>query len=102
MDQGSSLGNPAACWPPSYSCRKYDRLSKAPIWRQIWRKYFKIKDKKRVFHCSNSMRFTYDPYSYSQNFDQGSFWADQDDLSRSFSARFAVPSRIFEKPGLMV
>lgn len=48
------------------------------------------------------MRFTYDPHSYSQNFDeQGSIFADDDELSRSFSARFAVPSRIFPKNELV-
>ncbi|KAL3631868.1 hypothetical protein CASFOL_024852 [Castilleja foliolosa] len=95
------------CWPRSYSSRKYDRFvsynnvpmrrSKAPVWTQLWRKLIK-RDKKG----SNSMRFTYDEYSYSQNFDQGLVWADPDDLSRSFSARFAVPSRVFENHRLMV
>ncbi|GFP88883.1 hypothetical protein PHJA_001032000 [Phtheirospermum japonicum] len=100
-----------ACWPRSYSSRKYDRFvsysnvpmrrPKAPIWTQLWRKLIK-REKKSIFHCSKSMRFTYDEYSYSQNFDQGLVWADPDDLSRSFSARFAVPSRIFENHRLMV
>ncbi|KAK4428078.1 hypothetical protein Salat_1576800 [Sesamum alatum] len=110
----SSTGN--SCWPAAatYSSLKYERFvsynmavatrsSKAgPIWRQLWRKL--KKEKKRMFRqrcCSNSMRssFTYDPHSYSQNFDdQGSIWADPDHLSRSFSARFAVPSTlIFDK-----
>lgn len=63
------------------------------------------KEKKRIFPCSNSsssssMRFNYDPSSYSQNFDEGLIMAD--DLSRSFSARFAVSSRFLEKNGLVV
>ncbi|KAL2463125.1 uncharacterized protein Fot_54362 [Forsythia ovata] len=74
--------------------------SKAPIWTLLWRKI--KKEKKKKFNCSNSMRFTYDPYSYAQNFDQGLMWSDPDDLARSFSARFAVPSRIFERNELMV
>ncbi|CAA2980766.1 Hypothetical predicted protein [Olea europaea subsp. europaea] len=74
--------------------------SKAPIWTMLWRKI--KKEKKRKFSCSNAMRFTYDPYSYAQNFDQGLMWANHDELSRSFSARFAVPSRIFEKNEVMV
>ncbi|KAH6818551.1 hypothetical protein C2S51_002154 [Perilla frutescens var. frutescens] len=96
-----------ACWPRSYSSRKYDRFvscnvpvkrrNSPPIWRQIWNKLKKL-EKKRIFHCSNPMSFTYDPHSYSQNFDQGSSWTDHDDLSRSFSARFAVPSTIFHNP----
>lgn len=97
--------NDNVCWPRSYSSRGYDRFVsydrpltrssvKGSIWTQLWRKF--KKDKKRMFHCSKSMRFNYDPHSYSQNFDQGSVCADPDDLCRSFSARFAVPSRIFE------
>ena len=40
--------------------------------------------------------FLYDHCSYLQNFDDGSI--DPDNLSRSFSARFAAPtSKIFEK-----
>ncbi|KAL6584685.1 hypothetical protein OROMI_003974 [Orobanche minor] len=103
-----------ACWPRSYSGREYDRFvsyhhtvppirrSKTPIWTQLWRKM--KREKKRMFSYSNSTKSTYDEYTYSQNFDQGSVWAsvDPDDLSRSFSARFAAPSRIFEKHRLMV
>ncbi|XP_073121106.1 uncharacterized protein [Henckelia pumila] len=111
-DFPASTNEEHICWPRSqYSIRNYDRFvsnnlpltrskAAAPIWMQLWKKI--KKEKKRMFHCSNSMRFTYDPYSYSQNFDEGSIWADPDDLSRSFSARFAVPARIFEKNGLMV
>ncbi|KAL8458915.1 hypothetical protein ACS0TY_036416 [Phlomoides rotata] len=50
---------------------------------------------------SSSMRFTYDPYSCSQNFDEGLICDDPDDLSRSFSARFAVSSRFLEKNSLV-
>ncbi|MCD7453565.1 hypothetical protein HAX54_021362 [Datura stramonium] len=107
LDNGSDV-----CWRRSYSARDYKRFvsyklppvsstsnKKAPpIWRFIWRKM--KKEKKKLFERSNSkslMRpFTYDPNSYSQNFDQGSsVLADSQDFSRSFSARFAVPSRVF-------
>uniref|UniRef100_A0A5B7BS56 Uncharacterized protein n=1 Tax=Davidia involucrata TaxID=16924 RepID=A0A5B7BS56_DAVIN len=81
--------------------------SKAPsIWRVLWRKI--KKEKKKIFDYSttSTVVFTYDPYSYAQNFDdqlQGfTCRADPDDLSRSFSARFAVPSRVFHKDGLLV
>ncbi|KAF3657719.1 putative G-type lectin S-receptor-like serine/threonine-protein kinase-like [Capsicum annuum] len=75
-------------------------VNRRRIWRYLWSKI--SKEKRRVFDCSNSMRFTYDPHSYSQNFDdQNSVFADDDELSRSFSARFAVPSRIFPKNDLM-
>lgn len=77
-----------------------NRSSKGHIWRYLWRKI--RKEKRRVFDCSNSMRFTYDPHSYSQNFDdRSSIFADEDELSRSFSARFAVPCRIFPKNNLV-
>ncbi|KAK4375430.1 hypothetical protein RND71_006107 [Anisodus tanguticus] len=92
-------------WQRCYSGREYDRFashklptnrsSRAPIWRLIWRKT--KKEKKRIFDCSNSMRFSYDPHSYSQNFDQGSILTDADDLSRSFSARFAVVQDFYPK-----
>lgn len=108
MEPGIWCTNGEVCCLRSYSStQNYDRFvrynglpsmsrSKAPIWTQLWKKI--KKEKKRVFACSNSsMRFTYDSYSYAQNFDQGTD-VDHDDLiSRSFSARFAVPSRIFEK-----
>ncbi|XP_050232931.1 uncharacterized protein LOC126681432 [Mercurialis annua] len=99
--------------------RRYDRInvsfnvlvnrepksSSAPIWRSLWRKI--MREKKRLFDCSSSsadrMHFSYDAYNYSQNFDQGSsMWSDPDNVSRSFSARFAVPARIFEKSTAMV
>ncbi|KAL6559874.1 hypothetical protein OROGR_004991 [Orobanche gracilis] len=106
-----------SCWPRSYSAREYDRFvsyhnpvpsvrrSKAPLslWTQLWRKMMK-REKKITSRSSNPTKSAYDEYTYSQNFDPGSVWAavDPDDLSRSFSARFAVPSRIFENHRLMV
>ena len=70
-------------------------------WKLLWRKF--RKEKRKVFHSWGSVEVTYDPYSYSQNFDQGSLWdePDNDNLSRSFSARYAVPSRIFLKQEIM-
>ncbi|KAH6781412.1 hypothetical protein C2S51_006705 [Perilla frutescens var. frutescens] len=90
------------CWPRSCSARNYDRFepynvdgarSRAPpIWRVLWRRI--KKEKKRMFQCSNSssMKFNYDPCSYSRNFDdQNSMWTDPDDVSRSFSASGKIP-----------
>ncbi|KAM0956789.1 hypothetical protein TB2_024608 [Malus domestica] len=72
-------------------------------WRVLWKRI--KKEKKRtlqLFDCSTSTQVVhvpYDPYTYSKNFDQGSAaWADPDVLSRSFSARFAVPSQVFHQP----
>ncbi|PON36002.1 hypothetical protein PanWU01x14_331630 [Parasponia andersonii] len=75
------------------SCSVLPTGSKMPRWKMLWTKI--MKEKRKFFDCSSSsVHVPYDPYTYSQNFDQG--WAaDPDNLSRSFSARFAVPSRIF-------
>ncbi|CAK7356667.1 unnamed protein product [Dovyalis caffra] len=93
----------------SYAKSGYDRIgsfkalfrteSKTPRWRLLWRKM--LKEKRKIFDCSSSAQVyhTYDPYTYSQNFDHGLVMSNPDDSSRSFSARFAVPSRIFEKGG---
>lgn len=81
----------------------YDK-KKAPIWKLLWRKMKKNLFEHRSYSKSKSlsMRFTYDPNSYSQNFDQGSSnLVDTQEYSKSFSARFAVPSRIFPKDELI-
>ncbi|OAY52938.1 hypothetical protein MANES_04G123700v8 [Manihot esculenta] len=98
------------CNSDAYVKGRYDRMAssfnvlesssagKRPRWRLLWRKI--MREKKKIFDCSsasNRMHFSYDPYTYSQNFDQGLMWSDPENMSRSFSARFAVPSRIFEK-----
>ncbi|KAL5576416.1 hypothetical protein UlMin_018115 [Ulmus minor] len=69
--------------------------SKMSKWKLLWIKI--KKEKRKIFDCSTPVHAPYDPYTYSQNFDQGSMWADPDNLSRSFSARFAVPSQILHK-----
>ncbi|KAL1559065.1 hypothetical protein AAHA92_09450 [Salvia divinorum] len=102
------------CWPRSCSARNYGRFeahdmaearsSRAPIWRVLWKR-IKREKKRRFppFSNSNGLKFNYDPSSYSQNFDdQTSTWADADDISRTFSARFAVSSRFFANNSLMV
>ncbi|KAF2286929.1 hypothetical protein GH714_035576 [Hevea brasiliensis] len=53
--------------------------------------------KKKIFSASVSSQASYDADEYSQNFDEGTGWAEPDNLSRSFSARFADPSRILIK-----
>ena len=75
--------------------------SKISRWRILWRKF--KKEKKKLFNRSSSLGHvpSYDPYTYSQNFDHGSMWTDPDNHCRSFSARFAVPSRIFQKRELI-
>ncbi|GFY97028.1 hypothetical protein Acr_11g0013340 [Actinidia rufa] len=95
-----------AGWSRGFSETEHDNFSpfntvatgsKVPVWRQLWRKI--KREKRKIFECySSTVQINYDPYAYAQNFDEGSSsWDDFDDLSRSFSARFAVPARIFEK-----
>ncbi|XP_058732552.1 uncharacterized protein LOC131604076 [Vicia villosa] len=60
----------------------------------LWRK-IKRQIKRRILKPSSPL-FLYDPSSYLQNFDDG--YSNDDDFSRSFSARFATPSsKIFKK-----
>ena len=95
-------------WGKTYSENGFVSLnisesgSKAPIWRLLWKKI--KKEKKRIFYCSATVEFTYDPWSYAQNFDQGSTLDDPDVLFLSFSARFAIPSRVlvFDEGELVV
>ncbi|KAL5729284.1 hypothetical protein ACHQM5_002258 [Ranunculus cassubicifolius] len=80
---------------------KYDEFaaspSKTPVWRMLWRKL--KKEKKKVFYGSTPFPTPYDPYTYSQNFDQGTAWTEPDNLTRSFSARYADSSRVFQRNG---
>ncbi|KAK9022591.1 hypothetical protein V6N11_002840 [Hibiscus sabdariffa] len=93
---------------------QYDRMlsinvlvmanSKLPRWRLLWRKL--MREKKKIVACSSRSikgvhNVSYDPHTYAQNFDQGLISADPDDFSRSFSARFALPSRVFDKSGFI-
>ncbi|POO03905.1 hypothetical protein TorRG33x02_002090 [Trema orientale] len=100
----SSSGNQTIRLGQSYDNKqsRYD-IKTQQGWLAFWRKIKKTKKKnfKDIgLSSSSSMRLqatTYDPTTYSKNFDQGMGWAEPDNLSRSFSARFADPSRIFPK-----
>uniref|UniRef100_A0A9I9E713 Uncharacterized protein n=1 Tax=Cucumis melo TaxID=3656 RepID=A0A9I9E713_CUCME len=73
------------------------------MWKVLWRKLRREKRKilesnTTTFYSSGPKLIPYDPLSYSQNFDQGTAGEELDNLSRSFSARFAladVASSIF-------
>ncbi|MED6125871.1 hypothetical protein PIB30_072718 [Stylosanthes scabra] len=65
-------------------------------WKVLW---MKLKKKKKLFASSESssaqhIQVPYDPYTYSQNFDHGNAKDEPDNLSRSFSARYAHPSKV--------
>ncbi|KAI4355659.1 hypothetical protein L6164_004408 [Bauhinia variegata] len=81
-------------YEPVLCINEFATRLKMPCWRALWRKI--KKEKKRFFSSSPEFHFQYDPNSYSHNFDDG-YSTDPDNVSRSFSARFAVPSRIFDK-----
>ncbi|KAJ7966002.1 Protein kinase, catalytic domain-containing protein [Quillaja saponaria] len=74
----------------SYRKSNYDRSK--PVWQILWRKI--RREKKKVFSSPSALESSYDQEAYSQNFDQGTGWMEPDNLPRSFSARFADPSRI--------
>ncbi|KAK8574706.1 hypothetical protein V6N13_034042 [Hibiscus sabdariffa] len=67
------------------------RSKVARYWRMLCRKLMR---QNNMFNCSSraGVSVSYDPHTYAQNFDQGLMSAD--DLARSFSARFALPSRL--------
>ncbi|MBA0835851.1 hypothetical protein Goarm_008105 [Gossypium armourianum] len=75
----------------SYTQRGHDEHPK-PKWRTFWKIF--TRERKKIFASPVGFQASYDPDEYSQNFDQGTGWAEPDNLSRSFSARFADPSRI--------
>ncbi|KAL1318641.1 hypothetical protein HN51_070954 [Arachis hypogaea] len=64
-------------------------------WKVLWMK-LKMK-KKKLFDSSSASSSShpyYDAYTYSQNFDHGNAKDEADNLSRSFSARFADSSKV--------
>ncbi|GAB4852571.1 hypothetical protein Ancab_016784 [Ancistrocladus abbreviatus] len=86
--------------------RAYDDLSTVKLtdgsksskrgWKVMWRRIL-TKGKRKIFDSPVQVQvpYYYDAYSYAQNFDQGLMWDEPDCLSRSFSMRFADPSRVF-------
>ncbi|CAK9182719.1 unnamed protein product [Ilex paraguariensis] len=76
---------------------EYDSHSR---WLVFWRKIKRVKMKNSS--SSVSMQTSYDPDTYLKNFDEGLGQAEPDCLHRSFSARFADPSRRFYKNELWI
>ncbi|KAE9587030.1 hypothetical protein Lalb_Chr23g0269371 [Lupinus albus] len=72
-----------------YSPISYD--GKKTVWQMLWRNL--KSGKKKVFSSYDSVDGVYDPETYSMNFDHGTGWMEPDNVLRSFSARFADPSR---------
>lgn len=74
-----------------------------PKWQILLQKF--KKEKKKSFSSgtviSHSQQTSYDPKTYSKNFDRGMGWTESDNMSRSFSARFANPSRVLYRNDLL-
>ncbi|KAK7271288.1 hypothetical protein RJT34_27067 [Clitoria ternatea] len=76
--------------------KRYSAIGSSKMrWKVLWMKL--KKEKKKLFEAASSsssspLQVPYNPYTYSQNFDQGTAKDEPDNLSRSFSVRFADPS----------
>ncbi|CAL9767416.1 unnamed protein product [Musa acuminata subsp. burmannicoides] len=66
--------------------------------RGLWRRMMAERSKASGSTAAARTRVPYDSHTYAQNFDEGSTWAEPESSSRSFSARFAVPSTILQGP----
>ncbi|XP_058732551.1 uncharacterized protein LOC131604075 [Vicia villosa] len=97
VENCNCLGSRNNCIWSNYERIGYDPIvrvnefmSKIKIARlkTLWRK-IKREIKRRILKPSSPV-FLYDSSSYLQNFDDG--YSNDDDFSRSFSARFATPS----------
>ncbi|XP_058732550.1 uncharacterized protein LOC131604074 [Vicia villosa] len=81
-------------YDPIVCVKKFMSKIKIAKLKTLWRK-IKRQNKRRILRSSSPV-FLYDPTSYLQNFDDG--YSNDDDFSRSFSARFATPcSKTFKK-----
>ncbi|KAK7384895.1 hypothetical protein VNO78_30598 [Psophocarpus tetragonolobus] len=82
---------------PHYHSNRDDGTK--PMWKMLWRKFKRDHHKKTKGF--GSMEGIYDPESYSMNFDHGTGWMEPDNLPRSFSSRYADPSRILPPTHLL-
>ncbi|MCD9640259.1 hypothetical protein HAX54_025460 [Datura stramonium] len=80
------------------------RGSKSSIWKVLWKKLSKEKKEKKKglsrLEFSRSVHVQvprYDEYTYSQNFDNGFSLEEPDHLFKSFSVRYADPSKLLLK-----
>ncbi|KAL3745008.1 hypothetical protein ACJRO7_014162 [Eucalyptus globulus] len=67
-------------------------------WRELWTRLKKERGGRMPSQAAAEALVPYDFDNYLQNFDQGIAWDEPENLSRSFSVRFADPaSRGFAK-----
>ncbi|KAK9070818.1 hypothetical protein SSX86_011221 [Deinandra increscens subsp. villosa] len=73
------------------SVKEYSELVAGPKWKNFIRRFSR---KPKTRSNANTTPFQYDPQSYALNFNDGGGNHEDDDLlPRSFSTRFAPPSR---------
>ncbi|XP_054799506.1 uncharacterized protein LOC129303939 [Prosopis cineraria] len=94
---GYAKPHPRGYWSGSHG------KTKPTVWQVLLRKLgFRRDRSKKLSKSRGGMEGTYNQQTYSLNFDQGLGWMETDNLCRSFSARFAVPSsRIFPPTHLL-
>ncbi|KAK1420955.1 hypothetical protein QVD17_22948 [Tagetes erecta] len=71
------------------SLKEYSEMVAGPKWKNFIRRFSRRPKTRANAH----MPFQYDPQSYALNFNDGDDREDDDLLPRSFSTRFAPPSR---------
>ncbi|KAH6835863.1 hypothetical protein C2S53_012545 [Perilla frutescens var. hirtella] len=77
----------------------YEYSSSNHKWLTLWRRI--RRSKKKTSESAFAAQKAYDPQSYLQNFDEGSSTIEPDNLYRSFSARYANPSRFNQRKELI-
>ncbi|KAI3694835.1 hypothetical protein L1987_77816 [Smallanthus sonchifolius] len=75
------------------SVKEYSELVAGPKWKNFIRRF----SRKTKTRSNANTPFQYDPQSYALNFNDGGNREDDDLLPRSFSTRFAPPSRSVQK-----
>ncbi|KAL8208756.1 hypothetical protein R6Q57_008168 [Mikania cordata] len=71
------------------SVKEYSELVAGPKWKNFIRRF----SRKTKIRSNANKPFQYDPQSYALNFNDGGNHEDDEFLPRSFSTRFAPPSR---------
>ncbi|KAB1204480.1 hypothetical protein CJ030_MR8G028124 [Morella rubra] len=79
----------------------HDNKRTQPRWQTFWKKITREKKKFSRPQVSFVRASTYDPKTYTKNFDQGTGSMEPDNLPRSFSARFADSSRVLRIENLL-
>ncbi|KAH0448788.1 hypothetical protein IEQ34_022588 [Dendrobium chrysotoxum] len=93
---GAAAGDYAELYPLKRSLT----LGRLFQWKGLWRKI--LRKKRRIFDSSSPTTLSnvsYDFETYAQNFDEGAAAVEPENLSRSFSARFAAAPELLRRVG---